>query len=221
VAPTGVPTPPDLRNSWEITPDQDPGRDDLKFANDLLDNVIASACVDESRVYSTGMSAGGYFTSVLVCDMADRIAAAASIAGLVHADDCSPSRPVPFIAFHGTDDAVVPYAGGGVSTLAPDLIVPLFELVIPDEFSQFASGDGCSATPDEVSITDEVTALEYPGCADSAEATFYRIEGGGHTWPGSQLSLAISESIGLGATTADIDATAVSWEFFSRHALGD
>lgn len=216
ISPTGVPGPGDSRNSWEITDADDPSRDDVAFANNVIDRVVATTCVDESRIYTTGMSNGGYFSSRLVCELADRIAAASAIAGLTHPDDCQPSRPVPMLAFHGVDDDVVPFDGGGFSSLAPGVSIPLFELVIPDEFAEFAVGFGCDPTPTEAAVTAEITSFTYNGCEGEVESVFYRIEGAGHTWPGSVLSTA---AVTLGETNNDINATQLSWDFFSRHAL--
>ena len=220
VAPTGVPSPGDTNNSWELTDDIDPTRDDMAFAEIVLDRIIASHCVDETRVYTTGMSNGGYFSARLICELADRIAAASSVAALAHPDDCEPTRPVPYIGFHGVDDAVVPYDGGGFSSLAPGVRIELFELVIPDEFAEFAVAYGCDPTPSEQTISDDVTAFVYGGCPDGVEAVFYRLDNAGHTWPGSTVSLAIGQQFGLGVTNTDINATELSWEFFQRHSLG-
>ena len=219
IAPTGIPSPGDTRNSWELAPEQDPTRDDLAFANTLLDLVIATLCVDESRVYTTGMSNGGYFSSLLVCHMSERIAAAASVAALNHPDDCEPSRIVPYIGFHGTEDDVVPYDGSGESSLAPGEVIELFQLKILDEFTEFAVEAGCEVEPTVSDYSENVTAFDFGGCPNEVPMTFYEIEGAGHTWPGSLISLALSESIGLGITTNEINASQVSWDFFEQHAL--
>ena len=115
VHPTGVPSPDTDANSWELVDGQDLARDDIAFANALIDTLIDEWCADPSRIYSTGMSNGGYFTARLVCEVADRIAAASSVAGTFHPDGCSPARPVPYLAFHGTEDLVVPFDGSGES----------------------------------------------------------------------------------------------------------
>ena len=219
VAPTGLPGPGQDRNSWELTDDDDPTRDDLAFAEMVLDRVIATACVDEARVYTTGMSNGGYFSSRLVCELADRIAGAASVAALAHPDDCEPSRPVSYVGFHGVDDEVVPYDGGGISSLAPGVRVELFEAIIPEEFAEFAAAFGCEPTPTEQALSANVTAFEYRGCSEGVEAVFYKLDDAGHTWPGSSVSLAISQASGLGVTNTDVNATELSWELFSRHSL--
>lgn len=221
IAPTGIPAPGGTRNSWEISPDQDTTRDDLAFANELLDTVIDTLCVDPNRVYTTGMSNGGYFSAVLICEMSERIAAAASVGALTHNDNCDPARNVPYIGFHGTDDLVVPYDGGGASTLSPGEVIPLFELSIPDEFAEFATDAGCDLAPVVADYAPTVKAITYSNCDDTTDRVFYEIEGGGHTWPGSLVSRAISEGVGIGVTSMDIDASQVSWDFFEQHRLSD
>ena len=116
VHPTGVADVAGGPNSWQLFPDPGRERDDLAFAGALIDELVAKWCADPGRVYSTGMSNGGFFTARLICEMSDRIAAAVSVAGMYHPEGCYPARDVPYMAIHGTEDKVVPY-GGGESTL--------------------------------------------------------------------------------------------------------
>ena len=186
---TGVAAADDDRNSWELTDFDTPERDDLAFADSLIDTVVADWCADSDRVYSTGMSNGGFFTAELVCGRADRIAAAVSVAGITHPESCEPTRPVPYLAFHGTDDDVVPYGGTGESTLV-DEVDPdgFFGQVMPDEFAEFAADAGCDPDPARTEETPEVISFAYSGCDDDVPMTFYEIVGGGHTWPDSPLA---------------------------------
>jgi len=212
VHPTGQLDPED-RNSWELSLFETDERDDVQFVRDMLDEVAGLVCYDPARVYSTGMSNGALFSSELICQLGDRIAAAASIAGVTHSATCEPTRAVPYIAFHGTDDAVVPFNGGGESTLGAG---EFFEQVMPDEFGEFATDFNC-AEPVAVELTAEATRFDYEGCDDDVELSFYAIEGHGHNWPGSLVGKALEA--GLGANNMDVDATALSWEFFQRHSL--
>jgi len=219
VHPTGVPVPGSALNSWELADDEDPNRDDVAFASTLIDTLVAHWCADPTRVYSTGMSNGGFFTARLVCELADRIAAASSIAGTYHPDGCSPARDVPYLAFHGTADVVVPFAGGGHSVLLTNddpIQRAFFEQVMPDEFAQFAADAACSPDPMVGHVGDEVIRYDYTGCAGDVPLTFFEITGGGHTWPNSPLAASTGM---LGRTTDDIDATADSWAFFQQHTL--
>ncbi len=221
VHPTGVPAVGDDRNSWQLASlPGDSARDDLAFADQLIADLIADWCADPNRIYSTGMSNGGFFTARLVCEMADRIAAASSVAGLYHTDDCTPSRPVPYLAYHGTADMVVPFDGNGESVLMgadsnPALRV-FFEQVMPDEFAEFAADAECDPAP-ALSTIGEVIRYDYTGCTDDTPLSFFEIPGGGHTWPNWPVADAVAPIFGY--TTTDVDATVDSWAFFRQHTL--
>jgi polyhydroxybutyrate depolymerase len=205
---------------WELDQFDVPGRDDVAMAAALIDRLIAEYCADPQRVYSTGMSNGGFFTSRLVCELSDRIAAAVSVAGVSHHDDCSPTRAVPFMAFHGTDDTVVPFAGG-VSTLLgndpPPELTAFFDQVMPDEFAEFSTDFGCSSEPVVTNVTAEVVSYDYQGCDNGVAMSFVEVVGGGHTWPGSPLGPVMEAFVGL--TTDDVSATVDGWTFMSRFTL--
>jgi len=206
--------------SWELDQFDEPERDDVAMAGALIDRLVAEYCVDERRVYSTGMSNGGFFTSRLVCEMSDRIAAAVSVAGVSHYEDCRPMRPVPFLAYHGTADEIVPY-DGGPSPLATagssPATVEFFNQVMPDEFAEFAADFGCEPRPIIAEVTDEVVRHDYQSCDDDVELAFVEIVEGGHTWPGSLLAVLAGDA--LGRTTTDVSATLDGWRFMSRYAL--
>lgn len=223
VSPFGSVAPLAGQTYWNTTTDDDVGTvDDVAFVDELLDRLATSLCVDLDRVYATGLSNGGFFSSRLACDLADRIAAIGSVAGINFYDDCAPTRPVPVLHFHGTDDPIIPF-DGGPSTLF-DLVdvgsdIPTAETVnffvpIDREVGEWAAANGCGSEPEVSAVSDEVEFREYPAC--SADVAFY-VTDGGHTWPGSAGSVAL-EAI-LGSTTLDIDATALIWEWFSEHPL--
>lgn len=219
VHPTGQPGTGDDRNAWELEQFDVPDRDDVAMASALIDRLVADYCADEARVYSTGMSNGGFFTSRLVCDLSDRIAAAVSVAGLTHPDSCEPSRPVPFMAFHGTADNVVPFSGGEsvLANGAAGIAAEFFEQSMPEEFAQFAADAGCGETPAVTEISNEVIRYDYSGCNDDVPLVFFEIVGGGHTWPGSPLGPLLVDALGL--TTDDVSATADGWAFMSQFEL--
>ncbi len=219
VHPTGLPEEGG-RTSWQLLDDPDSGRDDLVFADLLIDELVTNWCADPARVYSTGMSNGGFFTARLICERADRVAAAVSVAGTYHLPDCAPTRPVPYIAFHGTDDIVVPFGGGGSILLEEDpdaLALAFFDQVMPDEFTEFTQDAGCAAEPAVTAVSDEVIRYDYTGCTDDVPMSFFEITGGGHTWPNSPIAEVIGDA--LGYFTLDVDATVDGWTFMAEHSL--
>ena len=209
--------------SWELAQFDVPGRDDLAMVDDLIDRIVTEFCVDPTRIYATGMSNGGFFTSLLVCERADRIAAAVSVAGLSHPEGCQPSRPVPFAAYHGTDDSIVRFEGGRSDLQGDGDAFPaadgFFDQSMPVEFAEFAAAFGCRAEPEATRVGDQVVRYDYEDCEESVPMSFYEIDGGGHTWPGSPIGILLSGA--LGETTREVAATADGWAFMSRFALPD
>ena len=182
-------------------------QNDVTMVGALLDHLEATLCVDSARVYSTGMSDGGAMTSVLACVKADRFAAFGPVAVILFLPGCDPGRPIPFTAFMGTADPVVPFDGGPVQCCGGATVQPA-----PDTLAKWAAYNGCSATFNDEQLGTEVRKRTWTGC-DGASPTFYIIDGGGHTWPGSI-------DVGrLGHTTKQIDASATLWDFFKSHSL--
>jgi polyhydroxybutyrate depolymerase len=185
--------------TWDLQ-----GDSDTAFVTALIDDLVASQCVDPTRVFATGFSMGGGMTNVLACRLADRFAAVAPVAanhGDTWGGTCAPSRPVPILAFHGTSDTFLPYEGG--DSPFPDRPVTGVEAWMAD----WASTDGCAAGPTVTSVSPEVDSLTWQGCA--APVVLYRVLGGGHTWPGG-----VNDPAG-GASTDDISATELMWAFFA------
>jgi polyhydroxybutyrate depolymerase len=84
----------------------------------------------------------------------------------------------------------------------------------------WAKHNDCPAEPVISSLPDKIDdgctvkkTLYGPGRED-VEVVLYTIVGGGHTWPGRRWSMP-----GLGATTRDISANDLMWEFFLRHPM--
>ncbi len=210
---TAVPVAGTAYLSWELAQIDRPDHDDLAFVDALIDTLVADWCADPARIYSTGMSNGGWFTSELVCHRSMRIAAAVSVAGTSHSETCDPERAVPYMAFHGTDDEVVPFAGGD-TLLATVFDAPgFFDQVVPDEFAEFAADAGCDLDPTRTEETAEVIRYDYTGCVDDVPRTFYELPGSGHTWPNSPWAYPGS------GTATDVDATVDGWAFMSQHSL--
>jgi polyhydroxybutyrate depolymerase len=215
---------------WDTTP----GGPDQVFIEDVLDDVESSLCVDTARVFVTGLSNGAMMTSMLACELADRFAAAAPVAGVTEVEDCDADRPVPVVAFHGTDDGFLSYDGGfgeqvaslpspdgrgtlGDVTDAPGVPAEATGPSVPEVMAEWADRNGCAATaPDEEAVADDVTVLSFD-CPAGAEVELYRVDGGGHSWPGSEF-LANVENV-VGHTTMSISADEVMWEFFEQHPL--
>lgn len=200
-----VVTPDAIDGRWELAAT---GADD-RFLIELVDAVAAEHCIDLDRVHASGISLGAWKATITACTHPDRFASIALVAESVAPPDCA----VPVVAFHGTADRVVPYGEGadpGIEVTGSNATLPGVEVNLP----AWATNAGCDAEPERTAIGDDVEHWVYSGCPPGRGVEFYRIEGGGHTWPGSALDIAY-----LGSTTQTIDATAIALDWFERHPL--
>jgi polyhydroxybutyrate depolymerase len=182
---------------------------DVTFISELIDVLATDYSIDPSRIYVNGLSNGGGMSFALACDLSERIAAFGAVSGayMLPADACRPSRPVPAIIFHGTADPIVPYEGG--PSHAFDLPFP----VIGEWVEALAQRNGCDGAAGELPSHGDVRGVSFTGC--DADVVFYKVDGGGHAWPGGGRLPAFI----VGHTTQDIDATRVMWDFFRQHPL--
>ena len=186
---------------------------DVQFAADLLAELQHRYHIDPKRIYLNGFSNGAGFSHMLALEWADRIAAFGSVSGalLYPTQGRSLARPVPFIAFHGTKDRIVPFHGGPTGH---------FQFTFPpvtDWVHAWAELDGCDPKPATIFNSPHVTGQQYLGGNPAGEVVFYTIDGGGHAWPGG---VPLPRWI-AGRTTKEIDATEIMWQFFVRHPLSD
>lgn len=209
---------------WNL--DLDDENPDLDYFDAVLDEVSSSVCVDESRIYATGLSMGAMFTTVLLCERAEVLAAAAPVAGLLDPEGCDPSRPVPILAFHGTDDPILRFnggvdlsgiqVGGQTDDTTPSTTVPPADLDgpgFPANVAAWAERNGCDPDATDTDLSDEVVQRVYE-CPPGADVEFDIVLGGGHAWPGSEFSRTIANVVGY--TTFDVDATRDGWAFLSQ-----
>ena len=87
-----------------------PDINDIGFISSLIDTLSNRYNVDLNRIYAAGFSNGGFMAYNLACQLSDRITAVASVAGVMSTEtavNCNPSRPIPVLHIHGTDDTIV------------------------------------------------------------------------------------------------------------------
>jgi polyhydroxybutyrate depolymerase len=179
--------------------------DEIEFAEALVADLVTNACVDASRVFATGISSGGAMSASLACQASDTFAGFGPVAANFYIEPiCQDAKPRPIVIYHGTDDEVVPYAGGEITTGGGLQVQPAEESA-----RRWAEHNGCTGGPEETEVGSEVVRLDWTGCDEPV--VLYRIVGGGHTWPGAAVDVAR-----LGPTTQQIDATAEMWEFWNR-----
>lgn len=180
--------------------------DDLGFLSALIDQIASEYNINLDRVYSMGMSNGGFMSYKLACELNDKIAAIASVTGSMTTDQigsCNPDNTVPVMQIHGTSDLIVPYNG----SLG---IVP-----IDDVISFWVDFNNCNTIPTinnlpDINLIDFCTVEHYiydNGINDSS-VELYKIINGGHTWPGAGFPIAGNN------TNQDVNASEKNLGFF-------
>jgi polyhydroxybutyrate depolymerase len=181
-------------NRWNV-PVSDGRPDDVAYAADVIDHVAARVCTDVTRVYATGFSGGARMTSLLGCRLNERLAAIAPMAGLRWPGPCE-GRAVPVLTVHGLADPQNTYDGHAEGRGAEWLES------VPDALAAWARHNDCDAGLVQEDPPGPLSTMRYEGCDAGTEVHLIRVDGLDHTW-----------------AREEVDATAVMWEFFRRHAL--
>jgi polyhydroxybutyrate depolymerase len=183
--------------NWDTMPNST----DVPFVRDLIDALGSRCSIDLSRIYASGHSRGGGMANRLACELSDRIAAIGPVSGdYENSEDCSPSRPVPVAAFHGTADPTIPYNGFGLPGQIHESYLRI-SMPIPGWAAAWAERNGCGNKPEKVFESGPVTGQGWSGCNETADVVLYTVAGGDHGWPSA------------------VDAASLLWKFFEAHAL--
>jgi polyhydroxybutyrate depolymerase len=192
--------------------------DDVGFMADLLDHLEGELCLDRRRVYATGMSNGAMMAHRLGCDLSDRIAAIAPVAGTNMTATCVPRRPVPVLHIHGSADKHVPWMGGMGCGIAG---VPYTS--VPDSVAGWVTRNGCnSAAPALYLEQGDGRCERQASCPAGADVILCTIAGGGHSWPGGDLKetqLPACRLAGEGEQSRTFLASEQVWAFFRTQVL--
>ena len=185
--------------------------DDVGFTAALLEELASQYNIDSDRVYSTGMSNGGFMSFLLACQLSDKIAAVASVTGSMTPETynaCDPEHPTPVLQMHGTADGVVPYIGAFWTRSINDVLAYWVD------FNNCYGTETVTPIPNTVVLDGStVEHIVYDQGDYETTVEHFKVAAGGHTWPGTFFS-------GPG-TNQDIDASLEIWKFFSRYNLSD
>ena len=185
---------------------------DIDFISTLLDSLSLEYNIDFDRVYSTGMSNGAYMSYRLACELSDRIAAIAPVAGSYISymlNSCNPTHSTPVLHIHGVaDSSSIYYGKPGIES-------------IPGIISYWVNYNQCDTQSlfmpiANINLTDSSAAEHYAwkNGVNGVEVEHFKIIDGGHTWPGSNFP----NSNG-GITNYDINASLEIWKFLSRYDI--
>jgi len=177
--------------------------DDVDFIDTIIKLVSQKYNLNQDRIYSTGMSNGGFMSYHLACNLSSKIAAVASVTGSMSKEtyeDCNPAHPTSILQVHGTIDATVPFDGNSALGMRS----------INDVMDYWKLYNACDVDPTSI-ITDyfdiEIAVQHdtYSNCLNDVNVELYKIEGMGHTWPYKGRY--------------GISATEIIWEFINTHDI--
>ena len=158
--------------------------DDSGYIRGLIDTLRAQYNVDDTRIFITGHSNGGFMSYRMACDHADIVAAIASFAGATFNNpaSCNPSEPVNVLQIHGTADTTILFAGG---TNLPQPYPGAVQSV--ETWNQY---NGCTNTADtsapNLDLVSTLTGAETTvtrytsGCSLGGSGELWTIPGGVH-----------------------------------------
>ncbi len=190
--------------------------DDVGFLVALAGKLVHDFDIAPGHVFATGMSNGGFMSNRLACERADIFAAIAPVAGTLGVGvKCNPSRPVSVLEAHGTADPLVPFKGGSVRGRGG----LSHSISVAGMVDRWRAVDGCAGDPSaevlpNVGDGTVVHLFDSSSCVAGTEVIFYRIDNGGHTWPGGKQYLPKAV---IGPTTRAFDGSQVIAQFFATH----
>ena len=173
--------------------------DDVGFINAVINFLNNEYSINSKRIYSTGMSNGGYMSYKLACDLSPRIAGVVSVTGSMTSetlDGCNPTHPTSVAQIHGLQDSVVNYDGNG------------FSKPIEEVMNYWVNINNCSLESD----TSEISGNNgggihdvYSGCDNQTNVELYLMTNMGHNWPNQN--------------NHDLQASSTVWNFLSKYDI--
>ena len=152
-------------------------RKDIEFIDTVIDLIKDKIQIDQTRIYSSGMSNGGYMSYSLACNLNSKIAAIASVTGSMtpdNFDNCTPSNPISVLQIHGLQDLIVPYIGSSGSKSIPDVI------------DYWVNYNSCNTDPETVIKYDDYSLIlydTYTSCLNDVNVKLILHPEMGHDWP--------------------------------------
>jgi Poly(3-hydroxybutyrate) depolymerase len=185
---------------------------DIKFLRAMIDEIEQQFDIDKNRIYLAGVSNGGMMAYRAASELSDVVAAIASVEGCM-LTKCTASQPVSVVAFHGTEDSIIPYNGGTGRWLG---FYPVHTTKVSDTIETWVKHNQCSNTIVSEQI-DTVTKEEYTGGTNGSAVCLYTLKGGRHAWPGGRFPSKLGFPLMDSKVPNGFSATEEMCKFFWEH----
>jgi polyhydroxybutyrate depolymerase len=190
-----------------------------------METVAAKYAVDRSRVYLVGFSSGGMMAQRFAMEKTHEIAGivpiAASIPVPLMERRIKPEVPVPVMMINGTDDSAFPWKGGktwfaGIRVGAVSPVETTLRYWIDANGGQ-AGVETREALPVTVQDGTTVEKTVYRTAA-GPEVALYKVNGGGHSWPGAKYPLTYLPKLLYGKTSQQFSGSEAAWNFLKNYS---
>ncbi|MES2797198.1 MAG: PHB depolymerase family esterase [Bacteroidota bacterium] len=183
--------------------------DDVKFISLLIDEILKKyPKINPKKVYATGMSNGAMLCYKLACELSNKIAVIAPVAGTMATNErCNPARAMPMLIIHSKLDTKVPYSGG----------TGIFGYYFPpveNGINNWLFNNNCKSDSKTIKNYEKYTLTSWGNCTDNSTIEFYFTNDGGHSWPGGLHNREVADEPSKAFIANDI-----IWEFFKKHQL--
>jgi polyhydroxybutyrate depolymerase len=199
--------------------------DDVAFLGALIERLASDGVADAGRVSLAGISNGAFLSEHIARHGLLPVQALVLVAGSATAVSRQgaprPSRPTTVMIFAGTADPLVPYTGGPIGGLgrlvsrrpepsgARRGVAVAMERVATDWVEANGLPPSPVSQPVAVAPGDPAVTRLLWQAPDRPSVVLYRIDGGGHTWPGGGQYLPSSI---IGRVATGLDATGLLLE---------
>lgn len=201
-----------------------PPVDDVAFAREVVQKLVAAGRVDPQRVYAMGMSNGAMMTYRLAQELTPPLAGFVAVSGLMASDNgCVPTRQpqqkIPAMVITGTEDPLVPYNGGQVSfgsaqrggVLGAEATAQALRRMNQNTAPAQRTVFGVAQQRD----SSWVERLDFGAANDPGRVALLTVHGGGHIEPSiGQPYRRFYERL-VGRQNHDLESAEVAWRFFS------
>ena len=180
--------------NWFETADTTRGQGEPLSIKQMVDRMIADHAIDPSRVYVTGLSAGGAMTSVMLATYPDVFAGGAIVAGLPYR--CATTQTAAFSCMNPGSDLTPAQWGAKVraasSWTGPWPIVSIWHgdadytvrpANLTESLDQWADVHGIDTVADATDTVSGYPHKVYKDAAGNAKVETYVITGMGHGTP--------------------------------------
>lgn len=210
--------------------------DDFGFMEALLDRLVSDRVAGPGALFLVGLSNGALFAERVarhgVLPVTGIVLVAGTTTEPTRQEAPRPARPAAVLCFEGTADPFMPYAGGSRqhTGLLGRLVAwragwrlgdpPRAGTVAVDTIARdWVEVNGLPPEPSVEAVPNSARDLPIARISWSAPGkrpvVLYRIEGGGHTWPGGPQQM---PSRLIGPVARHLDATGILLEM-ARHEI--